>query len=373
MFVHVFDDRAISRVVCVLGSEIAARGVEVVVVCASSTESGRARLPRALTLVDLGVDPRRKTSGAIPALIRWLRRARPSVLFAHGEGPARAAVMSRLIARVATAVVIVEHTHGRTFRGAGRARAMVTRFLYPRAALVAAVAPAVIEELEESIPAIRGRTTVLPSVGPHPDELAARTAAPPDHPWFEGENAFVIVSVANIVARKGQDVLVRALPAIREALGDARLLLIGREDEPDFAAELRRLAARLGVADQVCLLGYREDPLPLVARCQIGALASQTEGLPMSLLEAMTCGIPVVSTDCPAGPAFLLEGGASGLLVPVGDFDAFAEAVIRIARDDELRAELVARGRRRAETFSPAAVASRYLDVVAKVARADAG
>jgi len=62
---------------------------------------------------------------------------------------------------------------------------------------------------------------------------------------------------------------------------------LGRVDEPDFAAELRRVGTRLGIDDHVCLLGYREDPLPLVARCQIGALASQTEGLPMSLLEAM--------------------------------------------------------------------------------------
>ena len=88
----------------------------------------------------------------------------------------------------------------------------------------------------------------------------------------------------------------------------------------------------------------------------------------MSLLEAMTCGLPVVSTDCPAGPAYLLEQGASGLLVPVDDVDAMAEAVIRIARDDDLRDGLIARGRVRAAAFSPAAAASRYLDVANQVA-----
>jgi len=374
MFVHVLDDRAISRVVGVLAREIAARGVGMVVVAASSTEAGRARLPSEITFVDLGVDARRKTSRAVPALARWLRHARPSVLFAHGEGPARAAVMARLLARVPTAVVIVEHTHRRTFRRASRARALATRFLYPRAAVVAGVAPAVVEELEAMVPALRGHTAVLPSVGPDPSELPARVSAPPDHPWFDGEGQpFVVVSVANVVARKGQDVLVRALPAIRSAVGDARLLLIGRVDEPDFGAELHRLAERLGVAEQVCVLGYRDDPLPLVARCQIGALASQTEGLPMSLLEAMTCGLPVVSTDCPAGPAYLLENGASGLLVPVDDSDAMAQAVIRIAQDDELRAGLIARGRERAAAFSPAAVASRYLDVVTQVTGSSSG
>jgi glycosyltransferase involved in cell wall biosynthesis len=369
MFVHVLDDRAVSRVVGVLGREIAARGVDVVVVCASCTDAGRARLPPELPLVDLGVDPRHRTSRAVPALVRWLRRARPRVLFAHGEGPARAAVMARLLARVATAVVIVEHTHGRTFRRASRARETAVRLLYPRAALVTGVAPAVVEDLEQLVPAVRGRTAVLPSVGPDPSELPTRMAAPPDHPWFESDSRpFVVVSVANIVARKGQDILVRALPAIRSAVGDARLLLIGRIDEPDFAAELRRLAADLGIAEHVCLLGYHDDPLPLVARSQLGALASKTEGLPMSLLEAMTCGLPVVSTDCPAGPAYLLEQGASGLLVPVDDVDAMAEAVIRIARDDDLRAALIARGRERAAAFSPAAVASRYLDVANQVA-----
>ena len=374
MFVHVLDDRAISRVVGVLSREIASRGVRVDVVAASSTDAGRARLPVEVGFVDLHVDPARKTSRAVPALVRWLRRARPEVLFAHGEGPARAAVMARLLARVDTAVVVVEHTHGRTFRRASRVRTAATRFLYPRAAVVAGVAPAVVEEVEAIVPAVRGRTAVLPSVGPDPSELPARIAAPPDHPWFEGDGVpFVIVSVANIVARKGQDVLVRALPAIRSAVGDARLLLIGRVDEPDFGTELQRLADGLGVADQVCVLGYREDPLPLVARCRVGALASQTEGLPMSLLEAMTCGLPVVSTDCPAGPAYLLEQGKSGLLVPVGDSDSMARAVIRIAQDDELRAELIERGRERAAAFSPAAVATRYLDVVTQLTASPAG
>jgi glycosyltransferase involved in cell wall biosynthesis len=69
----------------------------------------------------------------------------------------------------------------------------------------------------------------------------------------------------------------------------------------------------------------------------------------------------------------LLERGARGLLVPVDDHDAFAEAVIRIARDDQLRDGLIARGRERAAEFSPAAVAARYLDVAAQVAPSPAG
>ena len=111
----------------------------------------------------------------------------------------------------------------------------------------------------------------------------------------------------------------------------------------------------------------------IISSCDAYCCTSWYEGLGLPAIEAFRCGVPVVSTDCPAGPAFLLEHGASGLLVPVGDFDATAQAVIKIARDDELRADLIAKGRARAAGFSPAAVASLYLDVVTRVAPAHSG
>jgi glycosyltransferase involved in cell wall biosynthesis len=369
MFVHVLDDRAVSWVVTTLSREMAARDVAVVIVCATSTPTGRARVSPNVTLEDLGVDPGRTTSYAVPRLVRWLRRQRPRVVFAHGEGPARAAVLATRLARVTSKVVAVEHTHTPTFRPQNRTRGAATRLLYRQAAMVAGVAPGVVEEVGRRVPAVRGRTTVLPSIGPDPASLVARTSSPPEHAWFEGSShPFVIVSVANVVARKGQDVLVRALPGVRSAVGDARLLLIGRLDDAQYAEDLRRLAERLGVERQVCLAGYRQDPLPLVARSCVAALASHTEGFAMSLVEAMACGVPVVSSDCPVGPAYLLRNGEDGLLVPVGDPTTMAEAIIRIASDDALRAALIARGRARAAMFTPDAVASRYLDVVRQVA-----
>jgi glycosyltransferase involved in cell wall biosynthesis len=176
-----------------------------------------------------------------------------------------------------------------------------------------------------------------------------------------------VVSVANIVARKGQDTLVRALPSVRAGLGDVRLLLVGRIDEPDFAVRLRQLADDLGVADYVSFAGCCEDALPLIARSQVAALASHTEGASVFLLEAMACGVPAVATDCPVGPSFVLGGGSSGLLVPVGDHELMAQAIARLLGDSELRTAQVARGLGRAASFTPWEVASRYLDAVARV------
>jgi glycosyltransferase involved in cell wall biosynthesis len=91
------------------------------------------------------------------------------------------------------------------------------------------------------------------------------------------------------------------------------------------------------------------------------ALSSRNEGMPVSILEALALGIPVVSTDCPSGPRWILEGGAKGLLVPVGDHRALADAILRMLGDAELRHRLSTWGPARAADFSPATIARQYL------------
>jgi len=90
------------------------------------------------------------------------------------------------------------------------------------------------------------------------------------------------------------------------------------------------------------------------------ALSSAWEGLPSVLIQAMACGCPVVSTDCPSGPSEILEGGAYGPLVPVGDSDALAAAILRLLDSPPDRERL----RRRADDFSVDRVALRYLAVM---------
>jgi glycosyltransferase involved in cell wall biosynthesis len=109
------------------------------------------------------------------------------------------------------------------------------------------------------------------------------------------------------------------------------------------------------------LLGEQSNPLRFVARSTVFALSSRNEGMPVSILEALALGIPVVSTDCPSGPRWILEDGAKGLLVPVGDHLALADAILRMLGDADLRHRLSAWGPARAADFSPATIARRYL------------
>jgi glycosyltransferase involved in cell wall biosynthesis len=362
MFVHTLDDRAVSRLVRAISPHLKALGAEVSFVCATQAANGRIGLPAGIRLHDLRLG-RRPTALGIPNLARLLRRRTFDVLFAHLNGPGRSAIIARGLARAAVRVVPVEHTHYSTFYRKRRwLRDRLTAILYPHADRVAGGSQGVLDDLIEHFPGIAGRTVILPSVGPEPSAVTSARESPPDHPWFRSRvKAKVVCSVGNVVPRKGQAVLIEALPLLRSQVGDVRLVLVGRLDDEEYAREIVRRAEELGVSEYLYVAGYQADALAFMAHADVFAFASTTEGAPMVLVEAMACGVPVVSTDCPVGPREILEDGQSGLLVPMNDAPAMATAVAEVLRDGDLRERLIAAGRRRAQDFSPEAVAGAYL------------
>jgi glycosyltransferase involved in cell wall biosynthesis len=362
MFVHVLDDRAVSRLNRALCGQFASAGLQTVLICATRSPSAVIAVPNGVSVRNLRLG-RRPTGFGVVRLTSLLHELQLDVLFAHGNGPSRTAILARMLARASTRVVAVEHNHYSTFyKRRMWLRDRLTPLLYARADRVAGVSSGVVEDLETRFPALRGKTIVLPSLGPDPSELPALLADEPDHPWFaQRGGARLMCSVGNLVPRKGQATLVEALALVRKEAGDVRLVLVGRFDDQEFVSQLRRRIAELGISDDVWLAGYRANALPYIARADVFVLASETEGAPMVLTEAMACGVPVVSTDCPSGPAYLLDYGRCGLLVPVGDSQQLATAVVGVLQNAGLREELVARGRERASQFTAERVAERYL------------
>jgi glycosyltransferase involved in cell wall biosynthesis len=368
LFCHRLDDRTLARVCVTVAGELAELGCQVSLVATRVDDPVRASVPPGIEVVDLRA-PVDKTTFAVPALARWLRRARPDALFSQHNGPNRAAILARGLARVPTAVITVEQNHYSTYirpsgggRSMGYLRDAATRFLYARAARVAGVAPEVVADLAWRFPGVRGKTAVLPNPGPDPAQVAALAAPSPGHPWCERpRDHLVVCSIANIIPRKGQDVLIEALPEIRRRAGDVRLLFVGRHDNADYLATLERRAVQVGVSPWISFVGYRDNPLPYLARSDAFALASRNEGAPLVLLEAMACGLPIAATDCPSGPAHLLEAGRYGRLVPVDDPAAMAGALVEVLTDVSLRERLIDGGRRRAAAFAPRRVAEAYL------------
>src|SRR5687768_10444944 len=256
MLVHKLDDRAICRLAVDICREMRDLGTDPILVAATEVPGVRQELPPHLRVEVLGARFDR-TIFALSRLVSFLRRARPQVLFAHHGGPARSAVAARILARVETRVVTVEHNHYSSYvapRGGGRRLAAVydglTRWLYGRADCVAGVAPEIVEDLQERFAIDPSRTTVLPDPGRSPEAIARLAAEPVGHPWYSAQQSRprIICCVANLIPRKNQLALVEALPAVREAVGDVRLVLVGRADNPDYARRLEARAAALGVS-----------------------------------------------------------------------------------------------------------------------------
>lgn len=116
-------------------------------------------------------------------------------------------------------------------------------------------------------------------------------------------------------------------------------------------AMLHHLASELHIEDATVFTGFQSDAAPYISRAEALVLASKYEGFGLVLVEAMVLGRPVVASDCPSGPAEVLDDGRAGILVPVGDVDALASALSQLAADPAMRERLAAVSAERAKAF----------------------
>jgi glycosyltransferase involved in cell wall biosynthesis len=160
-----------------------------------------------------------------------------------------------------------------------------------------------------------------------------------------------IVAAGRLDPQKGFDVLLDAFARAHDRVAGHRLVIIG---EGPARGELEAQVARLGLADRVVLTGFLSNPQPTLRGAALFVLSSRYEGMGgLVLLEAMVHGLPIIATDCVTGPRDLLEDGRGGLLVPVEDVEALADAMAaHIADPTDLRAR-ARRGPARARAFGP--------------------
>ena len=167
-------------------------------------------------------------------------------------------------------------------------------------------------------------TTIYnPVVTPH---LHVKMAERPDHPWLLDGNAPVILAAGRLAAQKDYPTLIKAFARLN-AQRPCRLIILG---EGRMRKALERLVKGLDLTDHVSLPGWVENPFAFMSRASLFVLSSRFEGLPGVLVQALACGCPCVSTNCPAGPAEILQDGKFGPLVPVGDEKSLATAMYRV-------------------------------------------
>lgn len=308
----------------------------------------------------------RKPPGPVPylrSLADWLRRERPDGLIACMPQENLVALMARDLAGTSTRVLLTEHNTlsaiVRRARSAGhRELPPLIGHAYRRADAVVAVSTGVADDLAATSGLPRGMIHVIhnPAV---PADVARRAAEPVEHPWLQPGQPPVVLGVGRLAPQKDFALLLRAF-ALLPREQPARLVILGEGPDPQATAkrraQLEALAQKLGIADRLALPGHTENPFAWMARASVFVLSSTHEGFGNVLPEAMACGCPVVSTDCPSGPAEILENGRWGRLVPVGDAVAMAEAIQATLAAPPDPADL----RRRAAAFHLDAAVDRY-------------
>ncbi len=294
--------------------------------------------------------------GAIPALARYLEREQPDGLIAALNYTNIAALIARDLSQVSTRCVISIQNHpSRQIAAARDPRtrrlAPLMRRFFPRADEIVAVSDGVAADLSQvaEIPRQRIRTIYNPGATAG---LERRVLDDPGHPWFAEGEPPVLLGVGKFKPQKDLSTLIRAFAEVR-ASRPARLIILGEGPQEKM---LRALAEDLDVSEHIAFPGFVHNPFAYMARAQVFALSSAWEGLPLALVEAMACGCPVVSTDCPSGPAEILQDSRYGRLVPVGDHQQLAEAIMATL-DAPLPTEVL---KARAEVFSDRSAAQLY-------------
>ncbi len=293
------------------------------------------------------------------------RSERVDLVHAHQYTPFFYSVAARLPGR-RPPVLFTEH--GRWYPDFPRPKRIVAnRLLLGRRDRVVGVGESVRQALirNEGLPA-RRVGVIYNGV-----DLAAFSPAAPDRAAIRremgvGPDDLLILQVARLDALKDHATAIRTLARVVRRRADAKLVLVGEGPEE---STIRGLARREGVEDNVRLLGLRTDVARLVPAADLFLLTSVSEGIPVTLIEAMAAGIPVVSTRV-GGVGEVVADGSTGLLAPSGDDCALAEHVLRLAGDPALRARMGELGRgRAAEMFSEAKMHAEYRRLYEEIIR----
>ena len=182
-------------------------------------------------------------------------------------------------------------------------------------------------------------------------------------PHFSRDNVEkIIISTGRLKRQKNFPLLINAFALFSKDFPDYQLNIYGNGDLLD---ELRSLAKKQHVSEKVRFYEFVDDIWPIMAKASMFVMSSDYEGISNSMLEAMAIGIPTICTDCPVGGArLMIENGVNGLLVPVGDVDALANAMKRIAEDKRLALSLGNNGKKIRGKYPIAEIARRWIEVM---------
>lgn len=319
--------------------------------------------PEGVKLVPLGVE---RSMVSPIALAKFLRAVKPDVLISMPTIISIPAIMGWLLAGqrqtkfviyqgdTLTSDIAIDHKHDLRMQ----VMPWLARLLYPTANGLTTVSQGVLDILKQDrIPIPRDRVAVIPNPV-DVDDFLIRSQAAPEHPWLQHKDQPVIVSLGRLVKRKNYPLLLQAIAKVRSHL-KVKLIILGEGPE---RKHLEEVIAKLDLQEYVSLPGHVANPWSHIAKADVFVMSSLDEAFCLALVEAMACGVPVISTDAiGGGPRSILEDGKYGNLVPINDPEALATAIYKALTSKEWRSQLITASHSQSEAFKPEAIAQQWL------------
>jgi GalNAc-alpha-(1->4)-GalNAc-alpha-(1->3)-diNAcBac-PP-undecaprenol alpha-1,4-N-acetyl-D-galactosaminyltransferase len=355
LVIHALHGGGAERVAATMANQWTAQGDRVTLITLDTVASDVYRVDAQVERVGLGL--MRISANALHAgwnnaqRIRALRQAiRAAVSDCVVSITDRMNVLVLLATRgFDTPVVIAEHSDPRRQPMVGTWERL-RKWTYPRCAAAVALTDTVAQYLHTVV----GQRPVY--VIPNGIRVPSVTASD-----IAERDKRTIVAMGRLSPEKGFDLLIDAFARLAAQHPDWRLEIAGEGPE---RAQLQQRIDQRGLRQQVQLVGWVDDPAQFLSRGAMFVMSSRYEGFPMSLLEAMACGVPVVSFDCDSGPRAIIRPEVDGLLVPAADPIAMAHAIDRLMSDPVTRHRLGQCAREVVRRFSLEVFAQRWNDVV---------
>ncbi len=235
---------------------------------------------------------------------------------------------------------------------------IVSKMLYRFADIIIAVSDGVKKDLIKTLNLNETKIEVV--YNPQDIEQIQRLATQEvKHPWLIDKKYPVIINVGRLIYQKGQDILLKAFKIINEKI-DSRLIILG---EGPLLEELKNLTKELGIIDKVDFVGFKKNPFAYISRSDVFVLSSRWEGFPNVLIEAMACGVPVISTDCPSGPNEIIINNINGLLVSVENWNELADNILKLLTNKDLQTKFVIKNKESIKKFALERILNQYLEL----------
>ena len=325
------------RIISVLAGAWAKQGVEVMLVTFDDKEAPAYAIDPRVALCALKV-PNELARNSVQRLYRNLLRVirlrrligrfRPEIVISFLSVPN---VVSLLATRGMHIPVIVSERANPRYDKVKRIWKPLRRFIYPSADALVCQTSAMVEQLRQTIK--------VPGYAiPNPVELPSSFSAETQTPASPG--ARTIIGMGRLVPQKGFDLLLEAFSRIAGKHPQWSIKVLGNGPDKE---RLEAQAESLGLKNRVSFVGAVSDPFPVLHAADLFVFSSRFEGFGNALIEAMACRLPVISFDCPAGPADIIRDGVDGVLVPREDVAALATAMDRLMSDPAERERLARR------------------------------